>query len=259
MAVHHSALDVTHHHASATPSATPSSGAHAELASPQTPAYAAAMRLLDQLRLEHDLIEEVLGSLRTFVDRRARGEADRSDAVGFLAFFRGFAGGYHHAREEEVLLPALVTEAELPESSGPVPALLGQHHAMALTLAELAPLLGSELDGDGERARLVELTTRYTRALLAHIDAENSVLLPEAEHRLRRVSVLELPDRPPSAEELAARAAGERLRERYPPSHDAGAVRGEGCVVCPSFGVSCEGVEREWWNDSEWEEFADHL
>jgi len=217
------------------------------------------MQLLDVLRQEHDLIEEVLGSLRAFVDLRARGAGEASDAAGFLAFFTDFAGGYHHAREEDVLFPALVDEAELPSETGPLRALRDQHHALAGTLAALGPLLGSDLANASDRTRLIELATSYSQALWAHIDAENSVLLPESEKRLRRVSVLELVDRPPRADELAARHAGERLRTRYPAMHDRDAVRGDGCVVCASFGVTCDGLEREWWNESEWEEFPDHL
>ena len=74
-------------------------------------------------------------------------------------------------------------------------------------------------------------------------------MLPESEKRLRRVGVLELDGRAPTVEEVAAREAGVRLVERYPPSYDPGAVRGEGCVVCTSFGVDCDGVEREWWSE----------
>ena len=217
------------------------------------------MRLLDALKAEHDLIEKVLGSLRTYVDLRVRGEGDPADAPAFLDFFRLYAAGYHHAREEDVLFPALVKQAELPETKGPVPALIEQHHKMAAMLAEMSTLLGAELTDASARERLDELATRYSRALWAHIDAENSVMLPESEKRLRRVGVLELDGRGPTAEEEAARDAGRRLVTRYVPTQDFAAVRGEGCVVCASYGVDCDGVEREWWNESEWEEFPDHL
>lgn len=217
------------------------------------------MRLLDELKAEHDLIENVLGSLRTFVDLRVQGAGDPSDAAAFLAFFRGYAAGYHHAREEDVLFPALVKEAELPEATGPVSALIAQHRNMAEMLGAIAPLLGADLASGSDRERLIALATRYSHALWAHIDAENSVLLPEAEKRLRRVGVLALDCRAPSVDEVAARAAGERLVDRYPPRYDPSAVRGEGCVACASFGIDCDGVEREWWNESEWEEFPDHL
>jgi hypothetical protein len=31
-------------------------------------------------------------------------------------------------------------------------------------------------------------------------------------------------------------------------------VRGGGCVLCPSYGITCDGLEREWWTELEWEE-----
>jgi hypothetical protein len=30
-------------------------------------------------------------------------------------------------------------------------------------------------------------------------------------------------------------------------------------VFCLAYGESCRGLEHEWWNESEWEEFEDHL
>jgi hemerythrin-like domain-containing protein len=217
------------------------------------------MRLLDELRAEHDLIEKVLGSLRSYVEARLQGAFDPVDTEEFLRFFRVFAGGYHHAREEDCLFPALVEAAELPLGAGPVQVLIAQHEAMGRVLAELAPLLRTYPLQLGARSRLERLATRYSHALWAHIDAENTVLLPEAEKRLRRVSMLEIDSRPPTAEEEAAKACGELLVERYPPTMDPDALRGEGCVVCPSFGIDCQGIEHEWWNESEWEEFPDHL
>jgi hypothetical protein len=29
--------------------------------------------------------------------------------------------------------------------------------------------------------------------------------------------------------------------------------------MCPAYGVSCNGLEREWWNESEWEEIHERL
>lgn len=215
------------------------------------------MRLIDELRAEHVLIERVAGSLRTFVHRRARGEVDPRAGDAFLRFFRGFSGGYHHAREENTLFPALVGKLELPRDRGPVAALLEQHHEMARTLEEMAPLLAGGPAPPDRPEALDDLARRYAHALWQHIDAENSVLFPESEERLRRAAVLELPDRPPTEAEAAARSEGERLVQLYPPAFDPEAIRGEGCVVCPSFGSTCGGVEREWWNDWEWEAFGD--
>lgn len=216
------------------------------------------MRLAEELREEHALIERVLGSLLTFVARHAAGSAAREDGARFAAFLRLYAGAWHHEREETVLFEALAREAGLPRERGPLPALVGQHQRLGQLLDELAPLLQRPLEAD-EAARLRELATAYARGLWQHIDAENSVLLPESEERLRRAGVLELPGPQPSPEQLAARSDGERLVLAYEPTRDPGALRGEGCVICPSFGSPCEGVEREWWNVWEWDEFSDRL
>lgn len=217
------------------------------------------MQLLDDLRREHALIEPVLGSLQAYAAARASGSAGPDDAAAYLAFFRLYAGRYHHAREEDILLPALVAQAELPADRGPIPSLLRQHHDMAGQLAAVAALLAKETLAPDEAAALVDGVTGYAHALLRHIDAENSVLLPESEQRLRRAGVLELPDRPLAEEERAARDGVAAPLERHPPLHDRGALRGEGCFVCPSHGTTCDGVEREWWSDDEWDDFFDRV
>ncbi|HVO51912.1 MAG TPA: hemerythrin domain-containing protein [Thermoanaerobaculia bacterium] len=212
------------------------------------------MQLIDDLRAEHVVIERMLGALATYVDARIAGRGDPADADAFLAFFRLFAGRYHHAREEDTLFPALLAHLPIRPDSGPVRSLFDQHASMARTLEEMAPLLG-EPGREGERLR--ELATRHRRDLLAHIDAENSVLLPESEVRLRRAGLADLVGRPPDAEESAARDGAGRLLALYPPSEDPAAIRGEGCVICPSYGVSCEGLEREWWSEQEWDDFRE--
>ncbi|HLA79087.1 MAG TPA: hemerythrin domain-containing protein [Vicinamibacteria bacterium] len=217
------------------------------------------MRLIHELRREHELIDAVVGSLGTFVERRLQGQAPAADGKRFLRFFRLFAGDFHHGREEDVLFAALVQQAELPGDRGPIANLQGDHHEMSRMLDDLAPLLAADLDPPERASRLSELAARYCRALWLHIDVENSVLFPESEERLRRIAILELPSREMSGEERAAREDGEALRETYPPRLDPLLIRGEECVICPHYGESCDGIEREWWSDAEWEEFPDRV
>ena len=216
------------------------------------------MLFLDELRAEHELIDRVAGALRSFAAARARGEGDPADGAAFRRFFRLWAGAWHHAREEETLFPALAAKAELSLETGPLAAFVEQHHAMAKVLDAIDPLLDRAPLPEEEGRRLVALVADYTRELGRHIDAENSVLIPESEVRLKQANVLELEGRVPTGEELAARDEGRLLAERWPFVPGDG-VRGEGCVVCPSYGTTCRGVEAEWWNESEWEEFSDHL
>jgi len=215
------------------------------------------MRLIEQLRAEHDLIEQVAGSLRSFARQLARGEAEAADGAGFVAFFRLYAGRFHHAREEDTLFVALERDAELPGDRGPLATIREDHHRMAGLLDDLEARVGGP--GEGDVAAFETVALEYTRQLWQHIDAENSVLLPESETRLRRHGVFELPSRDPSREEEEARVVGERLLLRYPPVHEPEVMRGDGCVFCPAFTSSCRGIEHEWWNEWEWEEFEDHL
>ena len=217
------------------------------------------MQLIDDLRREHDLIDQVLGSLRAFVTARLADQGEPADGARFLAFFRRYAGDFHHDKEEAVLFQALATQAELPADRGPLSALTGEHRRMAGLLEAMAGLLDGPLATEGERVRLQALAVDYSHALWRHIDAENSVLFPEGEERLRRAHVRELPSRPMTEPERMAREDGLALRTTYPPQADPQALRGDGCVNCPSHGTTCDGLEAEWWTDLEWEDMWDRM
>ncbi|MCM2249747.1 MAG: hemerythrin domain-containing protein [Geothrix sp.] len=212
------------------------------------------MQLIEDLQREHELIEQVLGSLRQFAEARLDGRGDPADGARFMAFFRRYAGDFHHHKEEEILFRALVERAELPAERGPIAALTGEHRRLADLLDAMEGLIGAPLADAAGRQRLRALAVDYSRSLWRHIDAENSVLFPEGEERLRRFHVRELPSRPMTEAEAAAREGGLALLASYPPLHDAEVHRGDGCVACPSFGTACEGLEYEWWTDLEWED-----
>ena len=216
------------------------------------------MQLIEALRAEHELIEQVVGSLRTFVDRRLAGQGEPADGARFMAFFRRYAGTFHHDKEEVVLFQALAGQAEVPADRGPIAALTGEHRRMGGLLDAMEPLLGARL-GEADRPRLQALAVDYSHSLWRHIDAENSVLFPEGQERLRRFHVHELPSRPMTAEEAAAREDGLALVIRYPPFLDPEVHRGDGCVACPSYGTTCDGLEREWWTNLEWEDMWDRM
>jgi len=214
-----------------------------------------AMKLLDTLRDEHALIDRVVGSFCAYVGGLVDGTADPDDGRRFAAFFAEFVGHFHHDREERVLFPALVTEAQLPAGRGPVYALTREHAEMEQWLREIAPLLERRPQSEQDRARLRALATRYWRSLWRHVDAENSVLYPQAEERLRLCGVRELADRPISEAEAAAREDAAALLIRYLPIEDPVLTRGDGCFMCRAHGETCDGLEAEWWTELEWEEF----
>lgn len=212
------------------------------------------MKLIATLQDEHVLIDRMLGSFRAYVDRLVDGTADPEDGTRFAAFFTEFAGHFHHDREEGVLFDALVADAELPRDRGPVHALTLEHAVMEGWLREMVPLLERMPQSD-DAVRLRSLAVRYSHTLWRHIDAENSVLYPESEERLRRYGTRELPDRPMSEVEAAAREGAAALLVRYPSVDDDALTRGEGCFMCSAYGETCNGLEAEWWTDLEWDEF----
>lgn len=217
------------------------------------------MQLIEDLRADHDLIDQVLGSLRAYVTARLAGQGEPADGPRFIAFFRHFAGEHHHGKEEDVLFRALWERAELPAERGPIAALTGEHGRMGEVLEALAVLLEGPLRDEADRRRLRELATDYSRSLWRHLDAENSVLFPESEAHLRRFNIRELPAPPMTEAQRVARDAGAGLVPVYPPEPDPGVFRGDGCIACPSYNVTCDGVEREWWTDHAWEDFEERM
>ncbi|HHQ48291.1 MAG TPA: hypothetical protein ENK19_05345 [Acidobacteria bacterium] len=196
------------------------------------------MKILTTFEAEHELIEQVAGSLYHW----ATEGGDEADAARFATFFRTYSGSFHHGREDEILIPAIIEHLEIPPDSAPIRIIQEEHEK----LGELTTLLGENADRDA--------AVQMARMLWEHIDKENSVLFVEAEERLPRAGVFELEDRPMTAEEEAALRTGKELIERYEPVEDPEIIRGSGCIICSAFTVTCRGIEAEWWNRWEWEE-----
>ncbi len=213
------------------------------------------MLLIDELRAEHEVIEQVAGAFLTFAAAPAPARAG-ADGVAFLRFFRLYGNQFHHAREEDTLFAALRDRAGLPVDRGPVATMIADHGRMAALLDAVADSLQAGTDAE---PRLQESAAAYVHALWHHIDAENSVLFPECEPRLRRNGVAELRSRAMTPEEHEAMTGGQDLLARYPPSAQPDVMRGDGCIMCPAFGVTCRGLELEWWNEWEWDEFDDRM
>jgi len=207
------------------------------------------MRLFDEFKAEHLLVDRVAGSLIRFAGLATRGETTVDDVADFVHFFKVFVAGYHHEREEKVLFPALVERAEVPADRGPLPSIEADHRRAAA--------LVDEFEGTGgDQEKSADVSRRLAHHLWEHIDKEDSVLLPESSERLRRNGVTRLEGREPTAEEEAARGLGEQLTERFPTLDDPEVVRGDGCIACSAFGETCGGIETEWW--STWEREYHH-
>lgn len=134
------------------------------------------------LRHEHEVILRVLSAFERMLKSAESGAApDRQAVSKAVEFFRGFADGCHHAKEEDCLFPAL-ERAGLPTQGGPVGIMLEEHEQGRAYIREIAR--GNEEDTPEARKRLVDHGWGYVQLLRAHILKENEILFPLAEKSL---------------------------------------------------------------------------
>ncbi len=157
------------------------------------------------------------------------------------------SAGYHHDREETTLFSALVERAEIPGDRGPLVVLVADHRESARLLDELESCADDPQQAAqvGPEARAPSVGARGQGRECHSARGETAVGPQSASARLE--------GRQPTAEEEAARRLGEELTVRFPPLDDPDAIRGDGCVACSAFAVTCGGIEKEWWNDWETE------
>lgn len=204
------------------------------------------MKIVDEIRRDHRLIDQVAGSLHTWARRGADHPAAESDRMDLVRFLRVFLIERHH-RCEEILFNALVEHGEIPGDCGPLVVLRSEHEAVTPIVARLA----------GDATGAVEgVAVELADEIWQHLDKEESVFLPEAERRLIDGGVRELAAPPATDEVEAARALGRDLVRRLPPSDESDLIRGDGCVPCPAFAETCHGIETEWWSDWERAHYA---
>lgn len=197
-------------------------------------------RSLEILMDEHRVIEGVLSSLITFVNSLKEGdEAGRKTVGRYVDFFRNFADGCHHCKEEDLLFQKMV-EFNFPSEFGPL-AVMDEEHKQARKLVGL--LAGSvERTGSMSHSEIMELretSTAYASLLSGHIMKEDNVLYPMAQQALPQGDVLDaMLSLYSSFEEKAVgkkgverlRGLAESLMKEYPP--DQCNIPVAGCAGC---------------------------
>lgn len=165
------------------------------------------------LVVEHVLILRMVSLVEEEAARLAAGGAvDGGFWRDAVAFIRGYADRFHHAKEEEVLFTALVKNG-MPEKRSPIEAMHLEHergraHVRALEAAAEAALAGVP----GQEPLIVAHACGYAELLRGHIEREDTILYPLAER------VLPEEVRPAMLRDYAAAAARtpgleERCRE----------------------------------------------
>jgi hemerythrin-like domain-containing protein len=130
-----------------------------------------------ELRREHRVIERVLAVLARLVARiDGGGELDKPAAKRCVEFFRLFADACHHAKEEELLFPALEARG-VPREGGPIGVMLYEHAVGRRLTREMGTGLEACDQGspDGMQ-RFCDAARSYLRLLTDHIAKEDNVL-----------------------------------------------------------------------------------
>lgn len=189
----------------------------------------AVYNLTDVLSEEHALILRALACFERYAEQvRVGGKLDPRIGRHFVRLFREFGDVEHHLKEEEILFPWL-EEHGLPHEVGPL-AVLREEHELARDLRLALSLTMDALREDPRdaetRLRFHALAGRFVELARAHVEKEETVLLPLARRFARQLGetpVVPAGTRPEVRRTIESLAA---LAETWPQARAAGHENG---------------------------------
>jgi hemerythrin-like domain-containing protein len=146
------------------------------------------LRLLtptEQLKQEHNAIKLMLKILMKCCDKLESGESvNPEDLEQMLDFIKVFVDRCHHAKEEDLLFPAM-EKVGIPKEGGPIGVMLAEHDAGRKYVRTASDAIARYKSGDtGASAKIVESARAYVSLLNQHIDKEDNVLYRMADMRI---------------------------------------------------------------------------
>jgi hemerythrin-like domain-containing protein len=163
------------------------------------------MHPADTLSQEHRIIEERLDGLEQDVAALRAGAPFKREAFDqALDFFRNFADGCHHAKEEKLLFPRM-QERGVAGAGGPIAVMLREHDEGRAYLGAVRENLAAAAQGLAPaRAAVIANSTSYIELLRQHIYKEDNILFRMAHVVLgpddvadlqREFAAIEIPER----------------------------------------------------------------
>jgi hemerythrin-like domain-containing protein len=139
----------------------------------------------ETLKHEHQVILLALGAAERQARQIQETGAVRAETVDEMVdFFRNFADGCHHAKEERLLFVRM-QERGMPLQGGPIAVMLQEHDQGRRLVKAVAEALPGARNGDAEAiASVRDNLGTYARFLRAHIAKEDNVLFPMADRLL---------------------------------------------------------------------------
>ena len=141
------------------------------------------MKPTDILSNEHRIIELVLDSLETIsIEFRTTGKLEPQQVKTALDFFRNFADCCHHAKEENLLFPAMEARG-FSRNDGPTGVMLYEHEQGRAFIRGMAETFEVAAAGSKEAGQsFLEHADNYLELLRQHIQKEDHCLFAMADN-----------------------------------------------------------------------------
>jgi len=143
------------------------------------------MRPTEMLMQEHRVIEQVLDCLEIMAERcEAAKELDLEPANQAVDFFRNFADGCHHGKEEDYLFPMLEQKG-FSREEGPTGVMLHEHEEGRRHVRGMAEATSAVAAGNSSAtADFVSHAQAFVQLLREHIHKEDHCLFQMADQTL---------------------------------------------------------------------------
>jgi len=134
------------------------------------------MKATQQLKDEHEGIRAMLNILEKVSEKLERtGAVEKEHFDGILEFLETFVDRCHHAKEEDVLFPAMVALSD--EARAPNAAMRAEHATGRGYVRSMSRAYAAHVEGDVPSSRdITENARAYVSLLRDHIVKENDVL-----------------------------------------------------------------------------------
>lgn len=139
------------------------------------------MKATDILYEEHRIIMKVLECLQKIVEEAEESGKLSADSANLaIDFFRNFADGCHHAKEEDRLF-VVMQENGIPREGGPIGVMLNEHDEGRSFVKGMADALETAAAGSQQGIETFAQNAQNFIALLTeHINKEDQILFPMA-------------------------------------------------------------------------------
>jgi hemerythrin-like domain-containing protein len=143
------------------------------------------MEATKQLSEEHKAVKLMLEILEEIAERlKSKEKVNPEHLDQLVEFMKVFVDGCHHAKEEDVLFPAL-EKAGIPKEGGPIGVMLEEHDEERVFVKDLVQGINEYKQGEEKAAKKIIYGIENIDSLLApHIDKEDNVLYMMADMHL---------------------------------------------------------------------------